>query len=380
MPFLLILGLAAFASAFSLRTTDPMLPALASDLGVTVREAALLASAYTLPYALTQIVLGPVGDAIGKSRMIRLALTIQAVGLALSALAPDYFSLIAARVLAGGFAGGIIPVALALIGDKFPYTERQLAISRLLLAIILGQMAGAALPGLLVEAVGWRAVFAMAAGLSALCAAAAIVALRREVEPRSPLSLADARHRYATVLNNPASLIVFGTVAGEGLLIFGVFPFVAPLLQAHGAAGAVEAGVTIAAFAVGGVLFSAVVRWLMARLNTRGMMRAGGVLVGVAYLSIAFPVPWPLVSAAFLVAGFGFYTLHSTMQTHATELAPTARGSTLALFSASFFIGQGIGPVLYGAIAAQAGFPILFIGVGLLTVLLGFASVRLMRL
>lgn len=380
MPFLLILGLAGFASAFSLRTTDPMLPVLASDLGVTVREAALLASAYTLPYALTQIVLGPVGDAIGKSRMIRLALTIQAVGLALSALAPDYFSLIAARVLAGGFAGGIIPVALALIGDKFPYTERQLAISRLLLAIILGQMAGAALPGLLVETVGWRAVFAMAAGLSALCAVAAIVALRHEVEPRSPLSVADARHRYATVLSNPASLIVFGTVAGEGLLIFGVFPFVAPLLQTHGAAGAVEAGVTIAAFAVGGVLFSAVVRWLMTRLNTRGMMRAGGVLVGLAYLSIAFPVPWPLVSAAFLVAGFGFYTLHSTMQTHATELAPTARGSTLALFSASFFIGQGIGPVLYGAIAAQAGFPTLFIGVGLLTMVLGFASVRLMRL
>lgn len=380
MPFLLVLGLAAFASAFSLRTTDPMLPVLAADLDVTVQEAALLASAYTLPYAFMQVVLGPVGDAIGKSRMIRLALTIQAAGLALSALAPDYLSLMGARVLAGAFAGGIIPVALALIGDKFPYAERQLAISRLLLAIILGQMAGSVVPGLLVEAVGWRVVFALAAGLSAVCAIAAIVALRREAEPRSPLSIADARTRYATVLSNPASLIVFGTVAGEGLLIFGIFPFVAPLLQTHGAAGAFEAGMTIAAFAVDGVLFSSNVRWLMARLNGRGMMRTGGVLVGLAYLSIAFPVPWPVVSVAFLVAGFGFYTLHSTMQTHATELAPTARGSTLAMFSASFFIGQGIGPVLYGYIATHAGFPTLFVGVGLLTMVLGFASVRLMRL
>jgi len=379
MRLILLLGLAGFASAFSLRTTDPMLTIIAADLDVTVRQAALLASAYTLPYALMQVVLGPVGDAIGKSRLVRLALAVLTVGLALSAIAPSYATVMAGRILAGAFAGGIIPASMALIGDRVAYEERQIAISRFLLAVILGQMSGSVVAGMMAEAFGWRAVFGLAAGLTALICAAALIGLRGEVEARSPLSVADAKRRYATVLSNPASLFVFATVAGEGLLIFGIFPFVAPVLMSHGAAGAFEAGLTIAAFAIGGVLYSAVVRRLIASLGQWGMMKGGGLLAGLSYLVIAFPVPWPVVSMAFLVAGFGFYMLHNTMQTQATELAPTARGSALALFASSFFIGQGIGPVLYGAVADHTGFPPLFLGVGALTALLGFASVRLIR-
>lgn len=379
MRLIFLLGLAGFASAFSLRTTDPMLTLIADDLGVTVRQAALLASAYTLPYALMQIVLGPVGDAIGKSRLVRLALSVLTVGLVLSTIAPTYGTVMAGRILAGAFAGGIIPASMALIGDRVPYEERQIAISRFLLAVILGQMSGSAVSGALAEAFGWRAVFGLSAGLTALICAAALIGLAREVETRSPLSVAEAQRRYATVLTNPASLFVFATVAAEGLLIFGVFPFVAPVLIEHGAAGAFQAGLTIAAFAIGGVVYSAVVRRLIASLGQWGMMKAGGLAAGLAYLVIAFPVPWPVVSLAFLVAGFGFYMLHNTMQTQATELAPTARGSALALFASSFFIGQGIGPVLYGYISTHTGFGPLFLGVGALTAGLGFASARLIR-
>ena len=379
MRLIFLLGLAGFASAFSLRTTDPMLTLIADDLGVTVRQAALLASAYTLPYALMQIVLGPVGDAIGKSRLVRLALGVLTVGLALSTIAPTYGTVMAGRILAGAFAGGIIPASMALIGDRVPYEERQIAISRFLLAVILGQMSGSAVSGALAEAFGWRTVFGLSTGLTALICAAALVGLAREVETRSPLSIAGAQRNYATVLTNPASLIVFATVAAEGLLIFGVFPFVAPVLAEHGAPSAFQAGLTIAAFAIGGVAYSAVVRRLIASLGQWGMMKAGGLAAGLAYLVIAFPVPWPVVSLAFLVAGFGFYMLHNTMQTQATELAPTARGSALALFASCFFIGQGIGPVLYGTISTHTGFAPLFLGVGALTAGLGFASARLIR-
>lgn len=379
MRLILLLGLAGFASAFSLRTTDPMLTIIAADLDVSVRQAALLASAYTLPYALMQIVLGPVGDAIGKSRLVRLALVILSIGLALSAIAPSYGAVMAGRILAGAFAGGIIPASMALIGDRVAYEDRQVAISRFLLAVILGQMSGSVVSGALAEWAGWRVVFGLSAGLTALICAAAVIGLRNEVEKRSPLSVADARQRYATVLTNPASLFVFATVAAEGLLIFGVFPFVAPILMAHGASGAFEAGMTIAAFAIGGVVYSAVVRRLIHGLGQWGMMKGGGLCCGVAYLVASFPVPWPVVSGAFLLAGFGFYMLHNTMQTQATELAPTARGSALALFASSFFLGQGVGPVLYGALADHTGFPPLLLGVAALTAALGFVSVRLIR-
>ncbi|MGY0712903.1 MFS transporter [Azospirillum argentinense] len=376
---ILMLGLAGFASAFSLRTTDPMLTVIASDLGIGVAEAALLSSAYTLPYAAMQLILGPVGDAIGKTRLIRLSLVVLTIGVALSALAPGYYTVLASRMLAGAFAGGIIPASMALIGDRVVYTERQFAISRFLLAVILGQMSGSAVAGALSEVAGWRTVFALAAVVTGLIALTAFLVLRGEREERHPLSVADARARYASVLANPVSVWVFATVAAEGLLIFGVFPFVAPMLSRHGAEGAFEAGVTLATFAIGGVVYSFIVRRLLGTLGQWGMMGAGGLVAGGAYLAMLAPVPWPVVSLLFLVAGFGFYMLHNTMQTQATELSATARGSALALFASSFFLGQGIGPVVYGAVADRVGLPALFLFGGVLTMLLGVAAVRLIR-
>ncbi|UEM25054.1 MFS transporter (plasmid) [Skermanella mucosa] len=378
MPFILILGLAGFASALSLRATDPLLPVLADDLGVTLREAALLASAYTLPYAIMQLVLGPVGDAIGKIRLIRISLAVLTVGLALSALAPGYGSVLAARALAGGFAGGVIPASMALIGDRVAYAERQFSISRFLVAVIFGQLSGSAISGALAEVAGWRAVFALSSVVAGLALAASLLFLHGE-RTRSELSLGGSIARYRTVLANPASLLVFATVAGEGILIFGVFPFVAPMLAPHGATGSLEAGIAISGFAVGGILYSLVVRRLVAGLGQWGMMRIGGAVAGLAYLLVAAPLPWTAVAGLFVVAGFGFYMLHNTMQTQATELAPGARGSALALFASSFFLGQGLGPILGGPISHAYGFGTLFVLSGLLTVGLGTGAAWLIK-
>src|SRR5689334_12890644 len=220
MPILFILGLAGFASAFSLRTADPLLPILAADLAVTLRDAALVASAYTLPYALMQVVLGPVGDAIGKTRLIRLSLTILTIGLILSAFAPGFASVLGARALAGSFAGGIIPASMALIGDQVPYAERQFAISRFLVAVILGQLGGSIVSGALAGVAGWRTVFGLSAVVTALAWVAALVFLK-SATAGTPLSVSGSIQRYRTVLANPKSLLVFGTVGAEGLLIFG---------------------------------------------------------------------------------------------------------------------------------------------------------------
>ncbi len=61
--------------------------------------------------------------------------------------------------------------------------------------------------------------------------------------------------------------------------------------------------------------------------------------------------------------GFGFYWLHGCIQVYATELAPQARGSAMALHSASFFLGQAAGPVVYGIGFAKIGMtPVLVVG------------------
>ena len=58
---------------------------------------------------------------------------------------------------------------------------------------------------------------------------------------------------------------------------------------------------------------------------------------------------WPVEFVNFVLLGFGFYMLHAVIQIYASELAPTARGSAMALHSFFFFFGQAIGPIVYGA-------------------------------
>ena len=55
------------------------------------------------------------------------------------------------------------------------------------------------------------------------------------------------------------------------------------------------------------------------------------------------------------IAGVSFYMLHNSMQTEATELAPSARGSAVALFACGFFVGQGLGPIVFAALLHGLG-------------------------
>jgi predicted MFS family arabinose efflux permease len=374
-----VLSLACCASQFTARAADPMMPLIAGHFGVTLDQVAQLDTVYGMPYALTQPILGPIADAYGKSRVMKVCLTLLAVSSALCAVAPDFTSLLLVRALSGVVAGGLFPVALALIGDRVAYGKRQLAISRIVIAATTGQMVGAGLSGIIATYAGWRSVFALTAALTAAVAVALFLRLDGRADPQRRLSLAAVRADYTLLLSSRRALIVYATVLCEGLFMFGVFPFVAPTLLSRGQGGPLTAGLCISAYALGAVLYGVGAKRVIPWLGPWRMMSAGGVLVGLCYALIALPVGWPAMAALFAIAGFGFYLLHNTLQTLATELAPQARGAAVALLAASYFTGQGIGPVLSGQMAAAGGYPMMFAVNAALIAALGVAASKLLR-
>jgi DHA1 family inner membrane transport protein len=376
---ILVLCFAAFAGSISYRSLDPMLTMVASDFDISVRQAALLVSAYGLPYALTQPILGPVGDAYSKARLIKICLGVLAVSVTFAAVAPDYTTLMASRVVAGIVSGGIFPVGLALIGDRTALAERQVAASRFLVASIFGQMFGATVSGVIAAYFGWRVVFWVVAALTSLSWVVVFRYLDTKRDQTRALTLRGAIDGYRMVLANRSSLIVFGAVMGEGIFFFCVFPFVGAMLIERGSGGPVAAGVALAGFAVGGVVYGSVVRYMIATLGQWNMMRVGGAMAGLSYIAIAAPMGPIGIALLFMVAGFGFYMMHNTFQARATELAPAARGSTFALFAASMFLGQGIGPPFAGTLSHIAGFQALFISVGIIVIALGLIAAFLMK-
>ena len=148
---------------------------------------------------------------------------------------------------------------------------------------------------------------------------------------------------------NPRAKVCFSAVFVEGIVIFGLFPFVALLLLAAGEPRASIAGLVIAGFSGGGVIYALLVPRLVARWRPDQLMIGGGVDRGVlarrSWRSIS---PGRCSSRAFTLLGFGFYTLHASIQVQATELSPDARGAAMSMHSFFFFVGHASGPVLYG--------------------------------
>jgi predicted MFS family arabinose efflux permease len=356
MPLLAVLALSGFASSFSIRLIDPVVPAIARDLGVTIEAVALLVTAYAIPYAFGQPVLGTLGDALGKTRIIKACLLAQTLSLALGALSPDYTTLMVVRMVGGFMSGAIIPLTFAIIGDRFSMQERQLALSRILMAIMLGQVSGAAGSGFVAAALDWRAVMWLGAGLGGVALLVMLWSLpaRQGVERRLP-SFGELSATYARILRHPRALPCYLGVAIEGIAIFGIMPYIAAILEARGTGGIREAGVAVSGFALGGLCYTLTTWLLLRRLGTFNMMRAGGVLSAAGLILLGISHGWLGQLAGFLVIGFGFFMLHNGIQTQVTELVPEARGAAVALHAFSYFLGQAAGPVAYGIGLAKIG-------------------------
>jgi len=342
----LLLSLAAFASAASLRATDPLLPLIAAEFATTAAAASGTITAFVLSYGLLQVVYGPLGDRFGRVHTIAAASLVSAVGSAACALAPGLDALVAARLVSGATIGALIPLALAWIGDSFAYEGRQAVLARFLVGQMLGVAFGTVLAGWMGEIFGWRSIFVVFAALFVLIAAALAIELARQ-----PLAArrGEARPFIAGMIRLPRLLAerpvrrLLATVFAEGLLVSGGFAFVAVYLQQHHGIGPGLAGTLVAAYAGGGILYAAVARRAVASLGERGLVGVGGAALALGYAGLAVS-PWAALSTLCIaVIGVGYYMMHTTLQTHATQVAPGERGSAVALFAAALFLGGAAG-------------------------------------
>jgi predicted MFS family arabinose efflux permease len=87
----------------------------------------------------------------------------------------------------------------------------------------------------------------------------------------------------------------------------------------------------------------------------------GGSLMCGCLLALAAIRDWPPAIPLVIVTGIGFYAVHGTLQTKATELAPGARGTAVSAFAFCLFVGQGLGAAFFGAFVDRAGYPAGFV-------------------
>lgn len=373
-----IVGVLIFASALSVRAIDPVVTQIAADLSISPTTAAMLAAGFAA-YGLAQPVLGPIADAYGKARVMIVCLLLLAFSSFLSAIVTNFWLLFALRVLSGAACGGSFPVGMALISDFVPLAQRQVMIGRLLAASISGNLLGAAISGVVADVIHWRGMFV---GLGVISLAAVLLGIYglRDLprgEPQ-PIDVHSVLARNRAIFAIRTARICYATVALEALFLFGIFPYVAVLLAKGGEPRASIAGLVVAAFAVGGMVYSLSVRRLLMLFGQKQIMMAGGFCAALGLAIVGTSPPWPVQALAFALMGLGFYMLHASIQVYVTEFAPATRSSAVAFHTFSFFVGGGISPVLYGIGLERLGPGITLSIAAAAMVLIGIVSAQLL--
>ena len=378
---LLIIALIVFVTSLFTRSVDPVVPLIADGLTVQIGTAALLSTAFALPYAVIQPVFGALADMMSKTKLMSICLVILVLSALVSATAPDFTVLMLSRVAAGLASGGIFPTSLATVGDRIPVAQRQVAISRLLAATMTGNLLGASLAGVVGDLAGWRAVFVVVGMLGLIAMVTALIGFRK-LTPPPP-----AGFDLSTI--GPNYRAIFAQSERENLLRRGVRGI---------ARGVRDLSRTWRRFSrkrarparrlpascwpdLGSARSSTQCSCarLLHLVGEKRLMLGGGLIMAAFLLILTLRLPWPLEFANFMMLGFGFYWLHGSIQVYATELAPQARGSAMALHSASFFLGQAAGPIVYGAGFATIGKTPLLVRGAIVIALVGLLCSRMLH-
>lgn len=367
---IVLLSLATFASMAAQRICDAMLPELARVFAVSLGQAALVVSVFAVTYGVAQLFYGPLGDRFGKFRIVTFATLGCCVGSVAATLATSLDMLVWARLLMALGAAALIPLTMAWVGDTVPSDQLQEMLTRTGLGSTLGIVGGQLAGGLLTDALGWRWAFAFLTLLFGVVGLLLWGDWRRQqaapaepAEPAEPALVAAAPQgarpgfvkQALLIITGPWSRVVLLMALVEGAVGFGVLAIWASHLHRSLGLSLSLAGAIVALFGLGGVMYMAVGRHMIRRFGQQKLVLLGGLLVGLCALVLAFTPHWLPAVPASLLAGFGFFMFHNTMQANATQMAPGARGTAVSLFASSLFLGQSVGVVVAASLIAQIG-------------------------
>jgi len=157
-PLLLILFVGVLMGALDLAIIGPALPAIQADLGLDTRALAWIFNIYVLFQLMGTPLMAKLSDRYGRRAIYVLNLALFGLGSLILAMAPSFEMLLIGRAIQGLGAGGIFPVASAVIGDTFPPEKRGQTLGLLGAVFGIAFLVGPILGGVLLR-FSWHWLF-----------------------------------------------------------------------------------------------------------------------------------------------------------------------------------------------------------------------------
>jgi predicted MFS family arabinose efflux permease len=351
----LLLAVTCGAAAANLYYAQPLLRTVAGAFSVSNGIAGLLVTVTQIGYGLGLAFLVPLGDLLERRRLITLMLLASAAALAVAATASSLAMFAPALTLVGvtaAVAQIVVPMSSLLASEE----QRGRVVGSVMSGLLIGILVARTASGLLAQALGWRAVYVVAAAAMLALAAALRLALPR----------VDATERlpYPALLRSTFTLVREESVLRQrmalGAAAMGCFSIAwTSLAFLLSAAPYYYGNAVIGLFGLAGLAGA-----LMARVAGRLADRGRGRLAtsGMIVLLLA---SWGLLglgssSVIALIAGIvvldlGVCGLHVSNQNAIYELRPEARSRLTTAYMVAFFLGGAAMSATSSALYATGG-------------------------
>ncbi|CAJ0694313.1 Inner membrane transport protein YdhP [Ralstonia mannitolilytica] len=374
--------LALAAGAFGIGTTEfsPMglLPVIAEGVHVSIPQAGMLISAYAIGVMLGAPVMTLLLARWPRRSALIALMSIFTIGNLLSAIAPNYTTLLLARLVTSLNHGAFFGLGSVVAASLVPREKQASAVATMFMGLTIANVGGVPAATWLGQMIGWRMSFVATASLGLIAIAGLFAALPKGDAGKMPNLRAELR-----VLTRPVVVgALLTTVLGAGAM-FTLYTYVAPTLAQL--TGATPAFVT-AMLVLIGVGFS-IGNMAGGRLADRSL---DGSLIGFLVLLIATMLAFPVfakthagAAAALLVWGIATFAVVPPLQMRVMRAAAEAPGLASSINVGAFNLGNALGAAAGGAVIS-AGFgyaavPVagaLIAAAGLLLVLLQVAQRR----
>jgi DHA1 family inner membrane transport protein len=341
------------AASFGIGTTEfvimGLLPDVARSLSVTIPQAGYLVSGYALGVVIGAPIVAMATAGIPRKTALLALMALFTIGNLGCALAPDYWSLMTARVVTAFAHGAFFGIGAVVASNLVPREQRTQAVSLMFAGLTLANVLGVPFGTALGQAAGWRAAFWAVVAIGII----AFLAIARFVPSGMSGTRGGLAKEFRALGRWPVLLpMLISTMASVSM--FSLFTYITPLLEE--VTGLTPHGVTGALLAIGvGLTIGNLIGGRLADRNLLSTIIGAFICLVIVLGALALVVHMTLPTLVLLILWGGIaFALVSPLQIWVVDAATDAPNLASTLNQGAFNLGNATGAWI-GGVALNAG-------------------------
>lgn len=355
------------AAFLTIYVTQPVLPILRAEFGVSAAAASLTVSAVVLGIALANLPFGVLADRWPIAPLVLAGGIVVAAASGACALTHDLRVLIAARFAQGLFVPALSTCVAAYLSRALPPERLNVMMGWYVSATVSGGLGGRLLGGFFLPAQHWRLAF-LIAGAAVLFAA---LAAARWLPPDRHHAHATASGSFASLLTRPELLRMFAVGFSSFFVFSAMFNYLPFYLSGPPLRAPVRVITLLYLAYVVGIAAGPLAGKLTNRLGTGLTLICGSLLLAGA-LAVTLIASLPVIGLALAGLCGGFFLVHSAAVGSLNQRLTSGRGRANSIYVLAYYLGGAAGITVTGAAYARWGWPGA-VAVGIAVALLPFS-------